>query len=45
MTHPSTATFTEFAAIHGCVKSHVTALRKAGRLVLTDDGKLSLIHI
>ncbi len=39
MTHPATATFTEFAAIHGCVKSHVTALRKAGRLVLTDDGK------
>lgn len=39
MTHPLTATFTEFAAIHGCVKSHVTALRKAGRLVLTDDGK------
>ena len=39
MTHPPTATFTEFAALHGCVKSHVTALRKAGRLVLTDDGK------
>lgn len=39
MTHPSTATFTEFATLHGCVKSHVTALRKAGRLVLTEDGK------
>lgn len=39
MNHAETATFTEFAAIHGCVKSHVTALRKAGRLVLTDDGK------
>lgn len=37
--NPSIATFTEFAAIYGCVKSHVTALRKAGRLVLTDDSK------
>lgn len=39
MTHPETATFSEFAAIHGCKPSYVTALRKAGRLVLSDDGK------
>lgn len=43
MTHPATATFTEFAALHGCRPSYVTALRKAGRLVLTDDGKRVLV--
>lgn len=37
--HPATATFSEFASLHGCTKPYVTALRKAGRLVLTDDGK------
>lgn len=39
MTHPATASFKEFAAIFGCKPSYVTELRKAGRLVLTDDGR------
>lgn len=39
MTHPETSSFKEFAAIFGCKPSYVTELRKAGRLVLTDDGK------
>lgn len=28
----------EFARILGCGRSHITALKKAGRLVMTDDG-------
>lgn len=39
MTTPETATFAAFARILGCKPSAVTALRHAGRLVLTDDGK------
>ena len=39
MTNPATATFKAFAAIAGCKPPYVTALRKAGRLVLTDDGR------
>ncbi|MCK9985675.1 MAG: hypothetical protein AzoDbin1_02147 [Azoarcus sp.] len=39
MTLHATAHFKEFAAIIGCRPSYVTELRKAGRLVLTDDGK------
>lgn len=39
MTHPATAPLKTFAAILGCKPSYVTALKKAGRLVLTDDGK------
>lgn len=39
MTTPETATFAVFARILGCKPSAVTALRHAGRLVLTDDGK------
>jgi len=38
-TTPETASFREFADIVPCRPSWVTALRKAGRLVLTDDGK------
>lgn len=34
------ATFGEFARRLGCKRSYVTALRKAGRLVLTEDGKV-----
>lgn len=30
---------TEFAARYGCTLPHVTGLKKAGRLVLADDGK------
>lgn len=30
----------EFARIIGCGRSYVAALKKAGRLVMTDDGKL-----
>lgn len=39
MTHPETATFKAFAEFIGCKPSYVTELRKAGRLVLTDDGR------
>lgn len=39
MTHPAVASFREFADLIGCRPSYVTELRKAGRLVLTDDGK------
>lgn len=39
MALPETATFSQFAAILGCKPGWVTALRKAGRLVLTDNGK------
>ena len=39
MTNAETASFAEFAKIQGCSKSYVTALRKSGRLVLTDDEK------
>lgn len=39
MTHPATAPLKTFAAILGCKPSYVTALKKAGRLVLTEDGK------
>jgi len=36
---PATEGFREFAARIGCKPGYVTALRHAGRLVLTDDGK------
>jgi hypothetical protein len=36
---PATEGFREFAARLGCKPGYVTALRHAGRLVLTDDGK------
>lgn len=36
---PPVASFAEFAALRGWRRSYVTALRKADRLVLTDDGK------
>lgn len=39
MSLPATATFAEFATLGGWKKSWVTALRKADRLVLTEDGK------
>lgn len=39
MTHPETATLRQFADRIGCKPSYVTELRKAGRLVMTDDGK------
>lgn len=39
MTAPDTATFAAFARLLGCKPSAVTALRHAGRLVLTDNGK------
>lgn len=39
MSHPEVASFREFAGIVGCKPGYVTQLRKAGRLVLTDDGK------
>lgn len=39
MALPETATFSQFAAILGCKPGWVTALRKAGRLVLSDNGK------
>ena len=39
MTHPETATLREFADIVRCKPGYVTELRKAGRLVMTDDGK------
>lgn len=35
----ATAGFREFASIIGCKPSYVTELRKAGRLVLTDNGR------
>lgn len=33
-----------FAEILGCSKSYVTALKKAGRLVMSDDGKMVLVN-
>lgn len=39
MTEPQTATFAGFARLLGVKPQAVTALRKAGRLVLTADGK------
>lgn len=36
---PAVASFADFAALRGWRRSYVTALRKADRLVLTDDGK------
>lgn len=39
MTHPAIASLSEFATILGVKPSYVTALKKDGRLVLTDDGK------
>lgn len=36
---PETLGFREFASRLGCKPGYVTELRKAGRLVLTDDGK------
>lgn len=39
MTHPEIAPFKTFASIIGCRPSYVTELRKAGRLVLTEDEK------
>jgi hypothetical protein len=36
---PATMSFAAFARLLGCEKSWVTELRKAGRLVLSDDGK------
>lgn len=39
MTHPVTCSFAEFAAIGNFKRSYVTELRKAGRLVLTDDAR------
>lgn len=39
MSLPEACTFAEFAAIAGVKKSYVSALRKAQRLVLTEDGR------
>lgn len=39
MSLPAIATFAEFATLGGWKKSWVTALRKADRLVLTEDGR------
>ncbi|MEO7773588.1 MAG: terminase small subunit, partial [Steroidobacteraceae bacterium] len=39
MTAPETATFSQFAVIAGYKPGYITALRKDGRLVLTEDGK------
>lgn len=39
MALPETASFREFADVARVKPSYVTELRKAGRLVLTDDGK------
>lgn len=39
MEKPATATGKEFAVIYGCKEGYVTALKQAGRLVLTEDGK------
>lgn len=39
MTAPSELTRAEFARLRGIKQSYVTELAKAGRLVLTDDGK------
>lgn len=39
MAEPQTLGFRQFATWLGCKPSYVTALRKDGRLVLTDDGK------
>lgn len=43
MTEPETATFAGFARLLGVKPQAVTALRHAGRLVLTDDGKRVLV--
>lgn len=43
MTAPDTASFAGFARLLGVKPQAVTALRHAGRLVLTDDGKRVLI--
>lgn len=40
---PETLGFREFAARLGCKPGYVTELRKAGRLVLTEDGKRVLV--
>lgn len=40
MAATETATLKEFAGILGCRPSYVTALKKAGRLVLTGDGRV-----
>lgn len=37
-----TATLAEFARLIGCKRSYVTALRKAGRLVLDDKGRVQV---
>ena len=39
MSHPDTATLSEFADLARYKRSYVTQLKAAGRLVLTDDGK------
>lgn len=39
MTRPDTTTLRAFADLIGCKPSYVTDLRKAGRLVMTDDDK------
>ncbi|MEO7066267.1 MAG: hypothetical protein ABI114_05135 [Rhodanobacter sp.] len=39
MTAPKTASFAEFAALLRVKRSYITALKKADRLVLTEDGK------
>lgn len=39
MTAPETASFAEFAGLARVKRSYVTALKQAGRLVLTEDGK------
>lgn len=38
----ATATFAEFAALLGCKRSYVTELKKAGRLVLTAEGRVDV---
>ncbi len=43
MTLPDTATRSEFARIIGCKPSYVTALGKAGRLVLTGTGRRVIV--
>lgn len=40
---PETAGFREFSVLLGCKPGYVTQLRKAGRLVLTSDGKRVLV--
>lgn len=39
MVEPETASFAEFARRLGCKRGYVTELRKADRLVLTEDGR------